>query len=327
MSRCGPRFAINAIDRRVAGLAADAAAKAPGRSGARGDGDESGASMAHRTCAAVGGEAPEPGAADARDAAASGAGMLRAGEAAKGGPASGPPGTAGDPAAGMTSSEAEELIYVITHDVRASLRAIMTLPNWIMEDLRRDNALLSKDVVDNFARLHVQSRRLDNILLDLRKYSRIGRVNSERVAVPLDEALEEALMNIGTDRVELHADLGGVTIQAARGDVVLLFSELLDNVVQHAEARLPVVRVEASANDAGVAIAFEDSGCGVAPEFRERVFGMMKRLVSRDEREGTGAGLTICRKVVSALGGRIEMVDPQTLGGARVEISLPLQRQ
>ena len=110
---------------------------------------------------------------------------------------------------------------------------------------------------------------------------------------------------------------GDGTPPAVAGDdneLMRLFQNLIGNAVKYREpGRPPIVRVAVAADrQDGVAvwrIDIRDNGIGIAAEDRERVFGIFQRLHRRDEYEGTGVGLAVCKKIVEHHGGRLWVDD------------------
>jgi signal transduction histidine kinase len=94
-----------------------------------------------------------------------------------------------------------------------------------------------------------------------------------------------------------------------------VLSNLLTNAVKFvAPGAKPVVRVRSEQRDERVRIWVEDSGVGIAPQYRQQLFGMFQRLPSKKEYEGTGIGLAIVRKAVERMGGSVGMEPNEPLG-------------
>ena len=221
-------------------------------------------------------------------------------------------------------AEFEEILYHITHDVRASLRAIKTLPEWILEELERSCPTVPEQVHEDFALLRIQAERADQILLDLRTYSRIGRLSDVPSMVDLPTAFSAALREADPDgTLQVETDFQAQEIHAPRNDVVTVFMALLSNAIKHNSGADKRIFAGAWADDAGMHLTFEDAGPGIAPEFHDRVFKLMTTLRSRDECEGSGVGLALVKKIVASQGGTVGIAEPQHLGGACVTACFP----
>ena len=224
------------------------------------------------------------------------------------------------------AQEFEKALYHITHDFRATLRAMRTLPEWIRADLAADHVIVSDSVLESLKMLEKQALRADNMLLDLRTYSRIGRIQDKVSLVPLKPAIENAVADlkpppgfiVNTD-LQLHA------IKAPFNECQLLFEVLISNAIKHHDGSVGTVQITTSNDNQDILIAVEDDGPGIPREYRDRVFEMMAMLQSRDDCEGSGLGLSIARKIVGHQGGEISIADPKYMKGTRIEVRLPAQ--
>jgi light-regulated signal transduction histidine kinase (bacteriophytochrome) len=170
------------------------------------------------------------------------------------------------------------------------------------------------------------------LINDLLTFSRVGRVGEELVPVALDDVLDRALGNLSVvleetgARVVREGPLPTVT-----GDVTtltMLWQNLIGNAVKFRHPDRPpeiAVRCEAEPEDGQWRLTVQDNGIGIEPEFREKVFIIFQRLHGRDEYEGTGIGLAVCRKIVEHHGGAITL-DGTAGGGTRVTFTLPMAR-
>ncbi len=222
------------------------------------------------------------------------------------------------------NEEFDQILYHITHDVRAALRALKSLPGWLREDLTENGAALSTSVVDILEMIEGQAELADRILLDLRTYSRIGRLKDEASTVPLGDALADAASRVGLpSRFVLNVNSAIPVVSAPRNECRVLMMAILSNCVKHHDQPEGRIDVSAMSNGNIMQIAIEDDGPGIPERFRDRVFEMMATLRSRDECPGSGLGLSIARKIVDSLGGTIRATDRMIGRGTRIEIDLP----
>ena len=220
--------------------------------------------------------------------------------------------------------EFEEIIYHITHDMRAMLRAVTVLPSWIEEELDQARLQVPQSVRDNLDMLRVQGKRADQLMLDLRQYSRIGRMSDTVAEIRLDEAIRSASQSASLPQgfnIRMRLDVS--TVHASRNDLVTVFQALISNAVKHHDRSQGMIDIRAVAAGDATLISVEDDGPGIDPKFRDRVFKLLTTLKSRDECEGSGAGLAIVEKSMRVLGGRARVADPQHLDGTRVELLFP----
>jgi signal transduction histidine kinase len=210
-----------------------------------------------------------------------------------------------------SNEDLDRFAYSASHDLKAPLRGIRNLTDWIAEDIE-DSA--SADTVENLALVRNRVQRLDLLLDSLLRYSRIGRSGAE----PEDVDLARLIADI-TDYVA-PADGFSVTVRgelpALRTDKAPLeqvLRNLIGNGLKHHDRDAGDVTV--SARDLGDAVEFrvDDDGPGIPGHFHERIFQMFQTLRPRDELEGSGMGLAIVKKTVEGRGGsiRIESAPPR----------------
>ncbi len=230
-----------------------------------------------------------------------------------------------------SNAELEAFAYAASHDLRQPLRTIGGYLVLLEQDLA--------DRLDAETRSHLAfardgARRMDRLIVDLLEFSRVGRRTRPFAPCPAGALVEAALQALEAAIADAAAtvtvDPGLPTLWGDEGELVRLFQNLIGNAVKYrAPDRPPVLRVacaaaEPTAGAAAGAWLFTvcDNGIGIAPEHRERVFGLFQRLHRRDAYEGTGIGLALCRKIVERHGGRI-WVEEAAGGGCAVRFTLP----
>ncbi|MET7442641.1 ATP-binding protein, partial [Streptomyces sp. NPDC005568] len=224
-----------------------------------------------------------------------------------------------------SNAELEQFAYVASHDLQEPLRKVASFCQ-----------LLEKrygDQLDDRAKQYIDfavdgAKRMQVLINDLLTFSRVGRVGEEHATVALDAVLDRALANLSVSleetgaRVVREGPLPSVT-----GDpttLTMLWQNLVGNAVKFRHPdRAPevVVSCEAEGEDQW-RLCVRDNGIGIEPEFREKVFVIFQRLHGRDEYDGTGIGLALCRKIVEHHGGGISL-DGTAGEGTRVCFTLP----
>jgi light-regulated signal transduction histidine kinase (bacteriophytochrome) len=150
---------------------------------------------------------------------------------------------------------------------------------------------------------------MSRLIDDLRAYSRVTTRANAFAPVDLNAALADALEDLAV-RVEQsggRVEAGPLpTVTGDAGQLRQVFQNLIGNALKfHRPGVPPVVTVSAERADAGWAVRVADNGIGFEDKYAGRIFQVFQRLHGRDEYDGTGVGLAICRKIVDRHGGAI----------------------
>lgn len=226
-----------------------------------------------------------------------------------------------------SNAELEQFAYVASHDLQEPLRKVASFCQ-----------LLEKrygDRLDDRAKQYIDfavdgAKRMQTLINDLLTFSRVGRVGEQQTPVALDDVLDRALGNLSVAldetgaRVVREGELPTVTGDATT--LTMLWQNLIGNAVKFRDpARAPEIAVRCEAQDGEWRLWVRDNGIGIEPEFREKVFVIFQRLHARDEYDGTGIGLAVCRKIVEHHGGTITL-DGVAGEGTQVSFTLPKAR-
>jgi light-regulated signal transduction histidine kinase (bacteriophytochrome) len=153
--------------------------------------------------------------------------------------------------------------------------------------------------------------RMQRLIQDLLMYSRVGTKGKDLVGTSSESALQQALINL---RVAIETSDALVTydplpaVLADESQLTQLFQNLVGNGIKYQSAGNPRIHVSvARSADAKWTFSVNDNGFGIDPQYFDRIFGMFQRLHKREEFEGTGIGLAICKKIVERHGGTISV--------------------
>ncbi|MEO5579355.1 MAG: PAS domain S-box protein, partial [Gemmatimonadaceae bacterium] len=205
-----------------------------------------------------------------------------------------------------SNQELDQFAYVASHDLKAPLRGIANLSQWIEEDLGDRLAGESKGQMELLrGRVHRMEALIDGIL----QYSRAGRVKARPENVDTGALVAEAIELLAASRhVAIDVMPGMPVISTERIPLQQVFLNLVGNAIKHTGRTDP--KIEIGWFDTGEMVEFfvRDNGQGIAPQYHERIFGIFQTLEARDKVEGTGIGLSVVKKMVESKGGRVWLV-------------------
>jgi light-regulated signal transduction histidine kinase (bacteriophytochrome) len=207
-----------------------------------------------------------------------------------------------------SNEELEQFAYVASHDLQEPLRMVASYTQLLS---KRYKGKLDSDA-DEFIAFAVDGvNRMQRLIQDLLTYSRVGKTGLELLGVPSDRALQQALLSLSgaveeSGALVTHGPLPEVVADEVQ--LVQLFQNLVGNAIKYQGAGVPHVHISAAKNGAPKwMFSVQDSGLGIESQYFERIFGMFQRLHKRDEYDGTGMGLAICKKIVERHGGTISV--------------------
>jgi PAS domain S-box-containing protein len=222
-----------------------------------------------------------------------------------------------------SNDDLQQFAYVASHDLQEPLRMVASYTQLLA---RRYKGRLDSDADEFIAYAVDGSNRMQVLIRDLLAYSRAGTNGKALREVASESALKEALANLRATIKDSGADVTYDPLPTVTTDSVQLaqvFQNLVGNAIKYRRAELPHVHVSAAKNGGDEWIfSVRDNGLGIDSQYFERIFVLFQRLHGREEFEGTGIGLAICRKILQRLGGRI-WVESQPEKGSTFYFALP----
>ena len=216
------------------------------------------------------------------------------------------------------------LLSAISHDLRTPLTAIVGLSGTLA-----GSPALAPDARQELAgAIEEEALRMEQLVTNLLDMARLqaGPVQLNRQWQMLEEVVGSALSlqarSLAGHQVDLRLEAGLPPLALDAVLIERVLCNLLANASRLAPAGTPLT-IEASRHGDMVEVALEDHGPGVAPADRERIFDKFTRARPESTGSGVGLGLSICRTIVEAHGGRIR-VEPGAAGGARFVFTLPV---
>lgn len=224
--------------------------------------------------------------------------------------------------------ELNEFVAVASHDLQTPVRNIIDNVEFLNEDLADENKL-GPEARQDLQYIREGAHRVKALIDGLLHYTRVDAMGtSDSSVVALDEVIDQVIASMESTFNDTNTTVTIEPLPRVVGNYSELgevFGNLFDNAVKYrSHTEEPHITVSSHTHSEGlVDIIVEDNGIGVAPEYRDRVFDMFKRLHSHDEIPGTGIGLAVCRKIVERMGGQISFDEPLNNRGARVCLTLP----
>lgn len=224
-----------------------------------------------------------------------------------------------------SNEELDSFAYIASHDLKEPLRGIHNYANFLMEDYE---GVLDEDGVAKLKTMLRLTQRMEDLINSLLHFSRVGRAELIRQTLNLDELVQDAIATLTISRpeseIEFRVPRPLPTIECDRTQINELFTNLIGNAIKYSNKAQRSVEIgfvehhpsvsnsHAATQEQTTALGtpytfyVRDNGIGIPPQHFEKIFEIFRRLHGRDDfGGGTGAGLTISRKIVERHGGRI----------------------
>jgi signal transduction histidine kinase len=219
----------------------------------------------------------------------------------------------------------QQFAYVASHDLQEPLRAIAGFLTLV--------ASKDKDNLDEESQAWIThavegAERMRSLITDLLSYARVESRGKPLQVVDSNIALKQAKIDLSTILAETNARIDAAELPTVLGDIgqlSRLFQNLIGNSVKFRSNSEPTVQINVNKEGEDWLFSVKDNGIGFHQKHADRIFSIFQRLHGRDEYEGTGIGLAVCRKIVERHGGRI-WAESEKDKGATFFFTIPIMK-
>ncbi len=220
------------------------------------------------------------------------------------------------------NQELKDFAYIVSHDLKAPLRGIKTLAEWITTDYADK---LGDNGKEQMNLLVGRVDRMHNLIDGILQYSTVGRVEEEKVVVNMNELVTEVIDLIAPPEnitIAIENELPMIKCEQTR--IMQVFQNLLSNAVKYMDKPQGRIEVRCIEENDFWKFSVADNGPGIEEKYFEKIFQLFRTLAPRDEFESTGIGLTVTKKIVELYNGRI-WVESEPGQGSTFFFTLPKQ--
>lgn len=201
-----------------------------------------------------------------------------------------------------SNAELEDFAHVVSHDLKAPLRGISSLSAWLAEDCKD---VLPGESARQLRQLESRTKRMAQLIDGVLTYSSVARSRPRRERVDSGAVVSEVVDTLAPTKVPIRIEGALPGVRYDRTQLVQVFQNLITNALQHMGREDGEIVVSCRERHEAFEFSVSDDGVGIDERHAERIFQMFQTL--HPERETTGVGLTIAKKIVELHGGKIQM--------------------
>ena len=204
-----------------------------------------------------------------------------------------------------SNKDLDDYTYAVSHDLKAPLRTIKSFGTFLLEDYSEN---LDEDGKLYIERMMEATSHMKELIDDLLTFSRVGRMNTDLETVDLEEIMDLIKLDLTSELEDRNGEIIWSNLPALKIQRIWmrqLLMNLVSNALKFNNSEKPTVWVTYYESADGHKFSVRDNGIGIDPKHHDRIFRIFERLHKQSEYPGTGAGLTICKKIVDYFNGRI----------------------
>jgi two-component system sensor kinase FixL len=218
------------------------------------------------------------------------------------------------------NQELKDFAHIVSHDLKAPLRAIRTLADWLTADYRDK---LDEQGKENLRLLGSRVDRMQGLIDGVLQYSRVNHTEEDTTPVDLGQVVPDVVANLAAPphiSICVQADLP--TVEANPTRITQVFQNLLSNAIKYMDKPEGNIRIDCKEEEGFWKFSVCDNGPGIEAKYFDKIFRLFQTLRARDEYESTGVGLAIVKKIVETYGGRV-WVQSRIGEGSTFSFTLP----
>jgi len=211
-----------------------------------------------------------------------------------------------------TNKELDKFAYVVSHDLKAPLRAIGNLTGWIEEDAGH---MLPGEVRKNFNLIKERVMRMESLINGILDYSKAAKKNNQMEVTDINKMVKDTIEFLGQPsscKFIIENDLPEILCDKIK--IQQVFMNLIGNGIKFNTKAEKKIRISSHSSEDHYQFSISDNGPGIDPRFHEKIFIIFQTISTRDEFESTGVGLAIVKKIIEEQSGKIWVESKQGKG-------------
>ncbi len=209
-----------------------------------------------------------------------------------------------------SNNELEEYAHIVSHDLKSPLRSINALVNWIKED---NEGNLNQETLENLEMIDVTLEKMEQLISDVLEYASISSSSKKSEEVHVNEVIDDIkkLLHF-PEHITLTVKNELPILKADRIRIQQLFQNLISNAIRYIDKEKGSIEIDVKDKNSYYEFSVKDNGIGITDEFHEKIFKIFQSL--HKNKESTGIGLSIVKKIVDLYHGNIWLESSKGVG-------------
>ncbi len=213
-----------------------------------------------------------------------------------------------------SNRELDKFAYVVSHDLKAPLRAMGSLSSWIQEEIEEDN---KEAAINNLQTLKGRVARMENLINGILEYSKLNKSRQMAENLHTAEIINECVSLLQPPRnFRINVQGDQPVVFGEKIKLQQIFLNLISNAIKYNDKEEGFIRISSSERSEFWEFSVTDNGPGIEEQYFEKIFVIFQTLQARDTFESTGVGLAIVKKIVEDQGGSIRIQSVPGLGAS-----------
>jgi signal transduction histidine kinase len=203
------------------------------------------------------------------------------------------------------NKELDQFAYVVAHDLKAPLRGISNLAEWIEEDIK---GKVNQETDQNLKMLRSRVSRLENLIQGILMYAKAGKTKANPELIDTKPFIEEIIALLHPPKNSIIKFEGSwPTIKTDPIRFHQIVSNLISNAIKYNDKEQIEITLSCNTNRETFSLSITDNGNGIEEEYHQKIFQLFQTLANNDENSSTGIGLSIVKNIIDELGGEIKV--------------------
>ena len=203
------------------------------------------------------------------------------------------------------TKDLEDFAYIISHDLKAPLRAINHLSNWIREDYEKNLDEEGKNILNL---MEERIGTMESLINGVLEYSRVGRDKEASTTMYFEKFLTDIARSFAIEKnIEFKVDNHITTIKGNKTKFLQLFQNIISNSIKYMDKEKGIIELITYERDKEIELIINDNGSGIEEKHLPKIFDIFNTAGKETSKESTGIGLSIVKKIVDSFDGKIHV--------------------